>query len=91
MFYFNLINISESLLSTDKDTQAKFKFKMSSSKYVVEIRLVIVKYSLRRTMEQNHATTELLQNITERSSNMLLNPLQNIKKRSSKYVTYTKY
>ena len=77
---------------------------MSSSKYVVEIRLVIVKYSLRRTMEQNHATTELLQNITERSSNMILNlyrilkrealnmlPIQSIKKSSSKYVTYTEY
>ena len=24
VFYFNLINISESLQSTDKDTQAKF-------------------------------------------------------------------
>ena len=77
---------------------------MSSSKYVVEIRLVIVKYSLRRTMEQNHATPELLQNITERSSNMILNlyrilkrealnmlPIQSIKKSSSKYVTYTEY
>ena len=55
VFYFNLINISESLQSTDKDTQAKFNvtIKMSSSKYVVELRLVIVKYSLLRTMEQH--------------------------------------